>query len=323
MDPALWKRLQDPHFLESLQQNQEVAGYQSPTSGRITYNKVVGKRSFAMFTDILESMVPLEVVHDPDVCDELPSLARVLKDRYVHVYPQYFYMHATMEYSEFEDEEDQESMDQLLEAVDALPSRTALIGITIQRSEAMGSAHASAFIVWKVQNKYKFAYYDPLAFKKGSKVYDYAERAFVSSRFHPKIEFLNLNAYCFHKVPEEFHCTQYIMNAEYCYVYSLYFLEKWVEFGCKLHRASFRKAIRSTYVVEPEKLTRINNKESMIYRVVMMAFLCRTFLTYLKSLRKKERQYIPHVQEHIRRIRAYLRDFQQRYGFPLVTIQHK
>jgi hypothetical protein len=332
------KKLQDKTFLTKLNENNEVSGYTSPTSGRITYNKVVSKRSFAAFTDIITSIVPLDVVNDPDNNHLLPSIANVLKkQKYAdtiinkkYIYKQYLFLNATMdEYMDYEDEEDQENMTSLLESIDDLPLKTPMIGITIQKSEAMGSAHASAFIVWKHASKkqvykftYKFAYYDPLAHRKKTKSYDYAERAFIPSRFEQDIEFINLNEYCFRKEkdnhPSEFHCSQYIMNAEYCYMYSLYFLHKWLGFGAKLHRASFKKAIKSTYIVPPEKLTRENNKDSMIYRVVMMQFVCDTFLKYLKSLNKKNKKYILDSETNIKTIEQYLTEFKDTYGFDLL-----
>ena len=317
----LQKRLRNSTFLSQLNQNREVEGYHSPTTGRITYNKVVSKRSFAVFTDIISSIVPIEIVIDPDQNHVLPSIAKVLKKSYEFVYPKYLYVTATMdEFTEFEDEEDQEYMDSLIEFVDNLPQKTAVVGIAIQKSEAMGSAHACAFIVWKHSaRKYKFAYYDPLAFKKGKKSYDYAERAFVSDRYEQNIEFINLNMYCFRKTPEEFHCSQYIMNAEYCYIYSLYFLHKWAAFGAKLHRSSFKKAITSTYIVKPETLTRTDNRESMIYRVTMMSYVCSVLLNYLKSLSKKQRKYIEDVDQNIQRIQDYLDEFHSMYGFDLIT----
>jgi hypothetical protein len=195
-----------------------------------------------------------------------------------------------------------------------------MIGLAIQKSEAMGSAHAIAFIAWRSsQKKIKFAYYDPLAHKKGQKVYDYAERAFVSDRFSQNITFINLNEYCYHKTPAEFHCSQYIMNAEYCYVYSCFFLETWVDLGGKLHRQSFKKAIEATYIVDPANLTRANNRESMIYRVVMMAYVCKTFLKFLKSLTKAQKKLIADVPQNIKRIQEYLTEFQALYGFDLLA----
>jgi hypothetical protein len=314
------ERMKHPHFLAELNKNNEVAGYQSPTSGRITYNKVVSKRSFAVFTDIIESIVPVDIVLDHDNNHVIPSIARVLNESYGHVYQRYMYVNVTMdEYMDYDNEEDQENMDAVLEVLDELPLKTPLVGVTVQKSEAMQSAHASAFIAWQHSSrKYKFAYYDPLAFKRGRSTYDYAERAFVSDRFEQDIEFINLSAYCFQKGGEEFHCSQYIMNAEYCYVYSIYFLHKWIEFGAKLHRNSLKKAIKATYIVEPEKLTRSDNRESMIYRVVMMAFVCSSLSKYLASLTKKERKYIPDVAKNIQRIEEYRKGFRQLYGFDLV-----
>jgi hypothetical protein len=109
------------------------------------------------------------------------------------------------------------------------------------------------------------------------------------------------------------------MNAEYCYVYSVFFLSKWLEFGHRLHRASLRKAIKSTYVVDPAKLTRANTKESMMYRVVLMGFVCKTFLAYLKGLGKRAKKYIADSDANIKRIEDYLHDFEVKYGRSLVV----
>lgn len=309
--------LKNKKFLDKLHANQDVSGHESP-SGRITYNKVVNKRSFAIFKNIITSIVPTDIIYDEEKRDLLPSFAKVLK--YKHTYPSYFYINVTMEdYMDHETEEDQERMDKLLEQVNQLPIKTPLIGLCVQLNEGALSAHASAFIVWRhTLRKYKFAFYDPLDHKRGKKSFDYAERAFVSDRFTQKIEFINLNVYCYHKDPEEFHCSQYIMNAEYCYVYSLFFLHSWIKFGSKLHRNNFRKVITATYIVDPEKLTRANNKESMIYRIVMMAFVCKTFYKYLKSLGKRAKKYITDSEKHIDHIETYLKEFKESYGFSLI-----
>lgn len=306
------KRLKDSNFLDLLNKNQEVHGYISP-SGRITYNKVVNKKSFAIFTDIIASIVPLNVINNPSKQHLLPSIATVLNSK--NIYPIYLILNATMdEYMDYEDEEDQENMSDLLDSLTDI--KVPLIGIAIQKSEHMESAHAIAFIAWKHScNKYKFAYYDSLAYKRGNKSYDYTDRAFVKDRFKEKIEFINLNEYCFHKSEIDFHCSQYIMNAEYCYIYSLFFLKKWLDNGAKLHRATFKKSIVQTYIVKPELLTRSNSKESMIYRVIMMAFICHSLITYLKSLSKKTK--IKDVNENIKRITDYLTEFKETYGFDL------
>ena len=307
MSKTLLKRLRKPTLLDELNKNKELGGYESIKTGRITYNKVVDAKSFAMFTDIIMDLVPHEIVYDSDNNHKLSSMARVLD--YKPVYPRYLYMNATMvDYMDYEDEEDQENMEALVKFINRYEFKTPVVGLVVQKSESMGSAHAIAFIAWKISaRRYKFAYYDPLAFKKGTKNYDFAERAFIASRFPDhKISFINLNTYCFHKSEEEFHCTQYVINAEYCYIYCLFFLNNWIENKHRLHRGSFRKAIVSTYIVKPEKLTRANTKDSMIYRVVMMAFICKVLLKYLPLSEKKQR------------VKSYLSEFKKTYQFDLL-----
>ena len=296
-------------IIEKLKENDELGGYTSPT-GRVTYNQVITKKSFGIFSDIIESIVPIDIINS-DKSDRLPSIAKTIKG----CYPKYFYINATMdEYMDYETEEDQENMTELLSIVKDEP----VYGICIQKNLYMKSAHACAFIIWKNKTKYKFAFYDPLSHTKKKQTFDYAERAFVSIRFNEKIEFINLNIYCFHKTPEQFHCSQYVMNAEYCYIYSLYFLKKWLEFGAKKHRATFRKTIKSTYIVKPESLTRANNKDSMIYRVVMMEFVCKTLVTYLRSLNKSHKKMILNSDENIKRILEYVEYIKKEYDLYFV-----
>jgi hypothetical protein len=320
--------LKAPHFIKKLMKNDALAGYQSPKSGRITYNKVASKDSFAAFSDIILSIVPLDLVNDPDKNHKLPSIAKALpeKKKSVNVYSHYLVLNATMdEYMDYEDEEDLENLEALFDEI--LEIKTPTVGIAIQKSEAMGSAHAVAFIAWKHPKhpkhpKLKLAFYDPLAYKRGTRsYYDFTSRAFAKERFGNKYEFINLNDYCYKpdKSSDDFHCSQYIMNAEYCYIYAAYFLSQWIKFGAKIHRASFRKAITSTYIVHPSKLTRANTKESMIYRVVMMQFMCQVFLKYLKGLTKTQKKYIKDSRKHIGRINAYLDEFKTVYGFDLLT----
>ena len=314
------KQLLDPGFLEKVKQHNDMMGYQGP-DGRITYNKIATKTDFGMFTDIIASMVPHGIVHDESKRSRLPSIARVIdtESSNIEVYPTYVFLNMTMEdYMDYEDEEDQDSITALLEHVDMFPYKTPVIGCVVQKSEIMETAHGMAFIVWKVNGRYKFAYYDSLAYHRKTKSYDYAERAFVGSRFEHDIEFINLNTYCFKGEEEgDFHCSQYVINAEYCFIYAIFFLTRWIENGHLLHRASFKKAIKMTYVVEPSKLTRANNRESMVYRVVMMSFICQTLLAFLQGLSKNEKRYILGARANIRRINTYLAEFTQKYGFSL------
>lgn len=316
MTDVLLNRLKDPKFIEKLIENNEVSGYLSP-SGKITYNKIVDSKSFGVFSDIITDCVPLKYVLNPEKAELIPSFARIIPE----LYPKYLILNATLaDYTEEQDIEDRENMSELLELIE--PGEY-IAGIAIQKSETMGSAHAIAFIAWKVANKYKFAYYDSLAFRRGKNAFDFTDYAFVKERFEENIEFIDLNKYCFTPGNQEiekpnFHCSQYVINSEYCYLFALYFLVKWLEFGGKLHRATFRKAIKATYIVDPSKLTRANNRESMIYRVYMMSFICRILLTFLSGLTGNSRKFVKNIKKNISRIREYLREFKIAYGFDLL-----
>jgi hypothetical protein len=318
MTDALLNRLKDSKFIEKLIENNEVSGYLSP-SGKITYNKIVDSKSFGVFSDTIMDCVPLKYVLNPEKAEMLPSFARVIPE----LYPKYLILNSTLaDYTEEQDIEDSENMTELLDLIE--PGKY-IAGIAIQKSEFMGSAHAIAFIAWKISNlnKYKFAYYDSLAFRRGKNAFDYTDYAFVKERFEENIEFIDLNKYCFTPANQElekpnFHCSQYVINSEYCYLFALYFLVKWLEFGGKLHRATFRKAIKATYIVEPSKLSRANNRESMIYRVFMMSFICRSLLAFLSGLTGNSRKFVKNIKKNVSRIRGYLREFKMTYGFDLL-----
>jgi hypothetical protein len=303
-------------LIQKLLSNKELFGYESP-SGRIAYNKIVKKGDFGKFTHIIASLAPLEVVNDSDRYYALPSIAKTLKKKNKHsIYPWYLYMNATMdEYMDYEDEEDQDNMSKLTEFVDA--KKKTVIGITIQKSEAMGSAHASAFVCWKVGRHYRFAFYDPLSYKRNKKSYDFIERAFIRERFEQKIEFINLSKYCLHK-ESDFHCVQYVMNAEYCYIYALHFLAKWIDAGSETGLPALRKVVKATYVVDPTKLTRNNSIESMIFRLELMSFLCSSLIKYFGGLGKRARKVVLDVDRNVKELHEYVTQFKESYGVSLI-----
>lgn len=302
-------------LIKNLLSNKELFGYESP-SGRIAYNKIVEKKDFGKFTHIISSLAPLDIVNDSDKYYQLPSLAKTLKKRSNYsIYPCYLYMNATMdEYMDYEDEEDQDNMSRLIDFVNA--KMKPVIGITIQKSESMGSAHASAFVCWKVGRHYRFAFYDPLSYKRNRKSYDFIERAFVKNRFEQNIEFIDLSKYCLHK-ENDFHCVQYVMNAEYCYIYALHFLAKWIQVGGETNLPSLRKAVKATYVVDPKKLTRNNSIESMTFRLELMRFLCSSLIKYFEKLGKRARAIVPDVDKNVKELHEYVTQFKKEYGVSL------
>jgi len=316
----LTKKLKDDNFIKRLNERDDMKAYHSP-SGRITYNKVVGANNFAQFSDMITAIIPLETAFDQDNNHKIPSIANVLRYNHVNIYPSYLYINASQEdFMDYETEENQENMDNVFDRLDNLPLNEAVIGVAVFKSEHMKSAHAVAFITWKTsKTKYNFAYYDSLSYnKKGKGSFDYAERTFVSKNFEKKINFIPLSDYCYHKTPEEFHCSQYVINAEYCYIYAVYFLFQWINHGKLLTKKSFKKVVESTYIVSPENLSRANNKDSMIYRVIMMAFVVKCLICFFSKLTKKNKEIILDSHEYLSKLKKYLEEFEEYYGFYLV-----
>lgn len=319
------KRVVNYDLIDKLVSEDGLGGYTSPTSGRITYNKILNKSSFAQFSDIISAIIPLEIVNDSEKTHILPSIARVLRNTdTIAVFPKYLYINTAMEdddFMDYETEEDQDNMDRLIEYVDK--KKKIVIGITIQKSEAAGSAHASAFIVWKSPGarKYKFAFYDPLSYRRGKQSYEYLNKAFTSDRFvhnKYKIEFINLNKYCLHKDKENYHCVQYVINAEYCYIYSLYFLKKFIDMGGKTGLKDLKNVVTATYIVDPVKLTRANNKDSMIYRLIMISFVCWSLRRYLvRIVGPRSAAFIGDIDKNIEKIDEFMMEFKDRFGMDL------
>jgi hypothetical protein len=114
------------------------------------------------------------------------------------------------------------------------------------------------------------------------------------------------------------------MNAEYCYIYSLFFLKRWIELGAKTNLSSLKDTVKATYIVDPLKLTRANTKESMLYRLIMISFLCKYLLKYLeKIIGKRSKQYIIDISKYITMLKDFITDFENKYKINLLKIAKK
>lgn len=315
-----YKELKDallqPHLLAKLKEYNELNGHED-LQGRITYNKIVDKKSFGQFNNIVSGIVPLSVVLDPTYSQQLPSFVKTLKCNQVETFTRYVYMNMNMdEFDEWENEEDQDSLSDFFSFVNKHDKPTVAMGIL--RSEAMQSAHAFAIIAWKQEKTTHLAFYDSLAYRRKHLGYDFAERSFDPARFDfsYKVKFHNLGKYCAQKEDgQDFHCPQYVMNAEYCYVYSLYFLTTWITTqNATPSTKAFRKAVTDSYIVPPEKLTRSDTRESFIFRVIMMSFTMCSLDWYLRRLKTK---LIPQHNQYIKQIKDYSDQFDDRYGVEL------
>lgn len=311
-------------LMQRLINDKMISGSETP-GGRITFQKHVDNKSFARFSPILKAIAPASAIYDRDARGSLPSFARALRRTSgVGVYPRYLFVNATLsEYMDYEEDEDREEFEALLARVDRRPVGHRTIGIAIQNSEAMESAHAIAFVCWRPRRgAYRFAYYDSLAYRRGSTEYDFSKIAFRPGRFGDLgIDFVDLTEYCYRKPgSSDYHCVQYVMNADYCYVYALFFLHQWLLLGARASRSAFRRSIEATYVVrDASKLTRATTRESMIYRVVIVSFLCEHMIRYLRLVEKSVRAK-KHVApgRWIDDLTEFARTFEDSYGLRLV-----
>lgn len=314
----LQEALTQPRLLAQLKEYNELNGHED-LQGRITYNKIVDKKSFGQFNNIISGIVPLNIVLDPKYSQQLPSFVKTLKCNQVETYTRYVYMNMNLDqFDDWENEEDKDSLNDFFSFVHLHNKPTIAMGIL--RSEAMQSAHAFAIIAWKQDKTTHLAFYDSLAYKRKHQGYDFAERAFDPSRFNftlYKVKFHNLGKYCAQKEDssQDFHCPQYVMNAEYCYVYSLYFLATWISH----HQATpsnkaFRRAVTDSYIVPPEKLTRSDTRESFIFRIIIMSFTMCSLDWFLRRLKTK---LIPHANQYIDQIKQYKDQFEDRYGLEI------
>lgn len=325
-EPKLTEFLEQPRLLAQLNEYQELNAH-IDEKGRITYTKLVNRQSFGVFSDMVVGIVPRETIN------KIPSIVRVLK-KYAWVYPKYYIQFASLE----EDDYEYEDMDQINTIIDVLrdaPIHKPLIGICILDNEGAGLFHGTAFITWRTgKDSYTFAHYDPLAYQRYKKRedgttyavnYDYARMTFQSRRFpQHDIKFIDLSQYCLHKGQKgEYHCPQYVMDAEICYIYSLFFLYKWVQHGGYITAEGLQRAVEACYIIPPDMLSRSNNRETMIYRMVMMSFIVSSLIVYLKSLSPTKARMIhseKQVRGWLRELMEYCQVWEQKYGF---TIIHK
>lgn len=303
---TLRELLASPKLLEFIEENKHLNGYHSP-SGRLTYSRIADKNSFGAFSNVV-----VDIMSRDRVYAGAKSIAHVLLRK--NMYKHYFCIFSSLEDEDFEYERDamNEAMDDLLKSVGSKP----LAGIAILDNEALELFHGIAFIVWKHASRYKFAFYDPLAFQKQRKRadgavymtgYDYAAKTFQSVNFDADIDFIDLSQYCLHTGPQEFHCPQYVMDAEYCYLNSLYFLFQWVHAKMPTNPTGFKNVVEACYVQEPALLKR---PQSMVYRVVMYSFILTVVATYAKTSKA--------YRQHLEKIKELQKEWINEYTFPIV-----
>jgi hypothetical protein len=164
---------------------------------------------------------------------------------------------------------------------------------TLIKVERFRQAHIVAGIFWYKDGKITCILYDPIYNirdeKDPSKNYLWALNLIyynlkLTYRGTP-IDIINISLkYCVIKEGKEVRCPQYYINAEYCSMFSLYFLFCYARNGYPDTEQGFKKTIDDAYIVNPSELKREPCIASNKFRLVFMSF----FLTVLTVISKDQ-----------------------------------
>ena len=149
--------------------------------------------------------------------------------------------------------------------------------------------HKVATIFWYENNRLFCGIYDPIFYikDKDSKYYIdpvcafYVSMKLLASEYKFDVTIINISKYCFED-QKGISCPQYYINAEYCPLYSLYFLYIFSRNGGKHDEASLRTAVKDSYISEPSTISRYVTKENNIFLVTYTSFIM-TLLTLVSS----------------------------------------
>lgn len=147
--------------------------------------------------------------------------------------------------------------------------------------------HMIAFIGWFdiTRKKMVIGIYDSMYFKRKDKGYiwsvEYASIVLhiLFATVECPVEIINLSEFCL-RGPKGIHCPQYTINAEYCYMYSLYFLYVYAKLGMPRDMEGLQRVVKGTFIVEPDELKRQPCEATNQFRIRMMGFIITVLVLY-------------------------------------------
>jgi hypothetical protein len=151
-----------------------------------------------------------------------------------------------------------------------------------------GLFHSTAGIVYMSHGKFFYGVYDPIFFTRAGQSYvwpaisTYLIVKLVAESLGVDITLLNLSGYCF-KSKKGIHCPQYLINAEYCLYYSMYFLYLWAKAGAPKSSGGLRRVVDDSFIVRPAELRRDPCIASKRFRLVSMGFILSVILIALET----------------------------------------
>ncbi len=153
--------------------------------------------------------------------------------------------------------------------------------------------HAIALICFKKDNKYHFCVYDPMYYYRPKqtsvKEYDFALNCayinyYLLAKMHNiPLQIDNLSQLC-PSTEKGKHCVQYIMNAEYCSMFSLYFLYLYAKAGCPSDLSEIQPIIEATFMSsDPGKMNRKVCAETNKFKIKITSFMLSVLALFLQD----------------------------------------
>lgn len=143
--------------------------------------------------------------------------------------------------------------------------------------------HATASVFWYDGDILHCGIYDPMYYTRDAATYIWAINTFASTvhflgnKNHTSIKVHNFSEMC-HITDRGIHCTQYLIDAEYCMVYSLYFIYLYAAQGFPTTAAGIQAVINSTFVSDPIELKRNPCQATNRFRLTLMSFTMNVIL---------------------------------------------
>ncbi len=148
--------------------------------------------------------------------------------------------------------------------------------------------HMIAFVGWYDKGKEKMiiGIYDSIYYERGPEnnyrwAMNFARISFrlLFATLGCPVETMNLSEFCL-RGPKGLHCPQYTINAEYCSMYSLYFLYVYAKLGMPREEAGLRRAVNDAFIVEPGELKRNPCEATNRFRLQTMGFILTVIVLY-------------------------------------------
>jgi hypothetical protein len=163
----------------------------------------------------------------------------------------------------------------------------------VYRDRASATIHTLAAVFWKEEGRYFGGFYDPLYFYRADDkqyikpicaMYITFQILFQKYVGAP-ITLVNLSQFCL-TTSKGVHCVQYMLDAEYCTIYSFYFFYMYARHGFPTNfvgHHSLPKVVHDTFIVRPADLQRGPCVATNHATLTLIHFALNLMLRYSKN----------------------------------------